>query len=80
MNLQHFEREDDVTYRVVDHGDRVEHVADLGIDAANATVDVVGDTAIVVLADEQYEVVLPDPDPQAFIRNGVLTISMEETE
>lgn len=49
---------------------------DLG---ADATLDVVGETAIVVTTDEQYEFELP-MDAQAFMQNGVLTIEVEEGE
>jgi len=78
MNLQQFQRGDDVSHRVVETGDGVEHVVDLGADATDASVDLVGDTAIVVLDEDQYELDLPAPAGQAFIRNGVLTIGMEE--
>lgn len=75
MNLQHIQREEDVAHRVVETADGVEHVVDLGTDA---TVDVVDGTAIVV-TDEQYELELPNEDAEAFIHNGVLTISMEDS-
>jgi len=42
------------------------------------TLDVVGDTAIVVAEDGDlhHEVTLPDSDAKAFIQNGVLTIEV----
>jgi hypothetical protein len=78
MNLQQFEREEEVTYQVVDADGRIEHVVDLGA-GADATVDVVDDTAIVVGEDDQYELTLPEGDAEAFILNGVLTITMEDS-
>jgi hypothetical protein len=53
-------------------------VADLG-HGTDASVDVVDDTAIVVVGDEQYDVDLPNRGTaQAFIKNGVLTIEVDE--
>ena len=50
--------------------------ADVGDHAA--TVDVVGDTVIVVGSDgEQFELELPEgSDAQAFITNGILTVEV----
>jgi len=79
MNLQQFQRESDVTYRVVETDGGVQHVVDLGADATDASVDVVGDTAIVVVGDDQYDLTLPEGDARAFMRNGVLTIDVEDT-
>jgi len=50
--------------------------ADFG-PAADASVDVVGDTVIVVAGDEQYDFAV-DADAQAFMRNGVLTIEVDK--
>lgn len=64
--------------RTVQMEDDEQYVVDLGPDGFGADVDVVGDIAIVVLASgDQYELSLPDDDAQAFIRNGVLTITKE---
>lgn len=78
MDLRHFTSEADVAYSRVET-DGVEHVVDLGAEAAQAAVDVVDDTVLVVLDDEQYEITTPRSDPEAFIRNGVLTIRTEDT-
>lgn len=59
-----------------EYSDTVELVADFG-PAESVSVDVVGDTAIVVRDDETFDVEL-DGDVQAFIRNGVLTIEVTE--
>lgn len=53
-----------------------EVVADFG-PARDASVDIVGDTVIVVADDEQYDLAV-EGDAQAFMRNGVLTIEVDE--
>jgi hypothetical protein len=52
-------------------------VADVGV-GREASVDVVGETAIVVTGGDQYEFQLPGTaeDAQAFMKNGVLTIEV----
>jgi HSP20 family molecular chaperone IbpA len=54
--------------------------ADVGV-GREASIDVVGDTVIIVTDDEQYEFELPasdesDDDAQAFMKNGVLTVEV----
>lgn len=51
--------------------------ADVGV-GREASVDVVGDTAIVVTDEDQYEFEIPesDDDAQAFMKNGVLSIEV----
>lgn len=53
---------------------------DLGANAADARVDVVDGTAIVVPDRtnqlEQFEIELPDDEAEVFIRNGILTIEV----
>lgn len=55
---------------------------DFGGDANEAAVDVVEETIIVVLDDEQFELDLPEQasDAHTFMKNGVLTIELEEHE
>jgi hypothetical protein len=43
----------------------------------DASVDVVGETVIVVIDDEHYEFEAPGDGAQAFIKNGVLTVEVE---
>lgn len=76
MNVQdQFEQQGiDVRHRETEAGTMV--VADLG-PATQSTVDVVGETAIIVTGEEQYEIEVP-ADAQAFITNGVLTIEVNE--
>ncbi|MFC4448033.1 DUF7127 family protein [Halorussus aquaticus] len=79
MSLKHITERDDVFARRYDYGDEEVLVADLG-DAGEASVDVLGNEAIVVFEDEdgtrQIELQLPDGGAEAFITNGVLTIEV----
>jgi HSP20 family molecular chaperone IbpA len=62
-----------------EYGDHRELVADFGPNE-DITVDVVGDTVIVVAAEETHDLEV-DGSAQAFIKNGVLTIEVtEETQ
>ncbi|PSP78053.1 hypothetical protein BRC81_08320 [Halobacteriales archaeon QS_1_68_20] len=70
---------DEYRVRTVDQGDGVEYVVDLGSADTDAAVDVVDGTAIVVADGAQYDVDLPRDDAKAFIRNGVLTITTEDS-
>ncbi|ACV48200.1 MULTISPECIES: DUF7127 family protein [Halomicrobium] len=67
----------DAPLRRYEYDDAVVLAADIGV-TDDATVDVVDDTAIVVVGDEQYDFDLPAGDARAFIRNGVLTVEMSE--
>jgi len=59
-----------------EYEDRVEVVADFG-PGTEASIDVVDGTVIVVVDDEQHELTV-DGDAQAFIKNGVVTIEVNE--
>lgn len=80
MNQQHTAGGRDVFARRYDYGDEAVLAADLGAGAGDATVDVVDDTAIVVIetpeGERQEEFELPEGEARAFIRNGVLTIEV----
>jgi len=66
----------DAAIRRLDYEDATTFAADLGV---SGTVDVVGDTAIVVTDDDQYDIPLPEGETvTAFINNGVLTIEVKE--
>ena len=86
MDLKHFTSEEDVAYVRVEDIGTVEHVVDLGLAATNASVDVVGETVIVVFDGRhdgdsgrgQYEINVSGGDPEAFMKNGVLTIRTED--
>lgn len=78
MNLHDIASGEDGLARTFDYGDATTYVVDLGDD--DGAVDVVGDTAIVVVGDEEYDVDVPDgAEVQAFIKNGVLTIEVSDT-
>lgn len=70
--------QDDSRIRRVDREDGEEFVVDLG-PVDDAAVDVVDGTAIVVVGDDQYDLDLPQDDAEAFIRNGVLTVTTEDS-
>ncbi|MFP4627300.1 MAG: DUF7127 family protein [Natronomonas sp.] len=50
-------------------------VADMGF--VDGSVDVIGETAIVVAGDEQYELTLPGSVSRATMNNGVVTIELQ---
>ncbi|MFB6224521.1 MAG: hypothetical protein ABEH86_12725 [Haloarcula sp.] len=70
---------DETPLRRFEYDDSVVLAADVG-PAADATVDVVGDTVIVVVDGTQYEQEIPDGDARAFMNHGVLTIELSESE
>lgn len=61
--------------RRYEYDDGVVFAGDLGR-GSDAMVDVVDDTAIVAVDDDEYDLDLPSGDAQAFIHNGVLTIEV----
>ena len=71
---------DEMSLRRFEYGDAVVFAADVGA-VDDASVDIVDDTLILVVGDEQYEQELPDGgDARAFINNGVLTIELSDIE
>ena len=74
MRIREQFSETDVDARRFEYDDSVVLAADFG-DAPSASADVVGDTVIVVVDGEQFEIEV-DGDAQAFIKNGVLTIEV----
>lgn len=50
-------------------------VADFG--AVNGSVDVVDETAMVVIDDEQYEFAVPEGVASAVMNNGIVTVEVE---
>lgn len=77
MNIDQLRRSDDALVRRYEYDDETTVAADLGPEAATATVDVVGDTVIVVDDDETVELTV-DGDARAFISNGVLTVEVDQ--
>lgn len=78
MDLQQFSRRDERHVREYDADGTRRIVADLGSDV-EANVEVVGDTAIVLPEEgEQIDLDLPERGAKAFIKNGILTIELED--
>ena len=77
MQLQQFVDGDEYPVRYFEDDDRTAIVADLGV-GGNASVDVVSGLALVTVDGETMEIDLPVDPERAFIRNGVLTIELEE--
>ncbi|WP_128476129.1 DUF7127 family protein [Halorussus pelagicus] len=79
MSLKQITERDDVFTRRYEYEDAEVLAADLGV-AGDASVDVLGDTAIVVFDGEdgtqQMEFQLPEGGAEAFITNGVLSIEV----
>ncbi|MCL9813291.1 DUF7127 family protein [Natranaeroarchaeum aerophilus] len=78
MNIEQFSRRDERHVREYEADGAHRIVADLGSDVA-ANVEVVGDTAIVVPEEgDQIDLDLPEDGAKAFIKNGILTIELED--
>ncbi|WP_254764586.1 DUF7127 family protein [Natrinema marinum] len=80
MTLEQFTREEGQLARRYEYDDGAVLAVDFGTAEADASVDLVDDTVIVVVKDEQYEIDLPDAtgDAHTFMKNGVLTVELEE--
>jgi len=61
-----------VTEREYDGGSEI--AVDFGPTAATPSVDIVGDTAIVVIGDRQFEFHVPEGARDVTVNGGVLTI------
>ncbi|WP_121740789.1 DUF7127 family protein [Natronorubrum halophilum] len=79
MTLEQFTRKEGQVARTYDYDGGSVLAVDFGADETDASVDLVDDTVIVVVGDEQYDFDLPDgaDDAHTFIKNGVLTVEME---
>ena len=86
MNIEQFARQTDdhQLVRAYEYDAGTTIAVDFGPQGADAAVDVADGTVIVVGADpeEQYELELPvgAVDAQAFMKNGVLTVELEDTQ
>ncbi|AFO56326.1 MULTISPECIES: hypothetical protein [Natrinema] len=80
MTLDQFTPEEGQVARRYDYDDGTVMAVDFGTEQADASVDIVDGTVIVVLADDQYEIELPADatNPHTFMKNGVLTVELEE--
>ncbi|RQH00276.1 DUF7127 family protein [Natrarchaeobius oligotrophus] len=78
MNIDQFTRNAGQPVRRFEYDDRSLLAVDFGPET-DASVDLVDDTVIVVLADDQYEFDLPEwaDDAHTFMKNGVLTVELE---
>jgi hypothetical protein len=76
-DLQQFASRNDGTLRRYRYDDNTIFAADLGT-TDKASVDIVDQTAIVVVGDEQFEFEVPaeDGDVQTALNNGILTIEV----
>jgi hypothetical protein len=76
MEMKETLAEKDIAVSQYEYDGAVELVADFGIQH-DEHVEIVGDTAIIMVDGTQYEIAL-DGDAQAFMNNGVVTIEVEE--
>ncbi len=84
MNLEQFARQtdDQRLVRAYEYGTDTVIAVDFGVHSEEAAVDVVDGTVIVVADDGQHEIELPVDavDAQAFMKNGVLTVELEDPQ
>jgi len=80
MNITQLSRNADQLVRRYEYDDGAQLAVDFGGEFADATIDVVDGTAIIVYGDEQLELELPAGVNEAhtFMKNGVLTIDLED--
>ncbi|ELY79846.1 hypothetical protein [Natrinema pallidum] len=80
MTLDQFTPEEGQVARRYDYNDSTVMAVDFGTEQADASVDIVDGTVIVVLDDDQYEIELPPgaTNSHTFMKNGVLTVELEE--
>ena len=64
----------DTVVRTLEYDDGSVIAVDFGTAAADVSVDVVGETAIIVTDDDQVEFELPPEATDVAVKNGVLTI------
>lgn len=79
MNEQNQLDEQNVFVRRYEYDSSIEFAVDLGTGTA-ASVDIVDGTAIIILEEsqEQYEIDVPEGTVEAFIKNGIVTIDIEQ--
>ena len=80
MKRQQFAGREEQALRRYEYEDSYVIAADLGVDDDHVDVDIVGETAIVVIETEEEvheaEFELPGRDGDAAVKNGVLTITV----
>ncbi|APX96465.1 DUF7127 family protein [Natronorubrum daqingense] len=79
MSLEQFTRNEGQVARRFQYDDAVVFAVDFGASEPEASVDLVDETVIVVIGEDQYEFELPETADEAhtFIKNGVLTVELE---
>ncbi|MDZ7730177.1 MAG: Hsp20/alpha crystallin family protein [Natrialbaceae archaeon] len=79
MQFEELTHDSDQTASRFEYDDETVLAVDFG-SAVDGSIDIVDETVIVVLEDDQYELELPAPSAgaEAFMKNGVLTIELEE--
>ena len=65
---------DDAVVRTLEYDDGTVIAVDFGHAGDDVAVDVVGETAIIVTDDQQFEFELPPESSDVVVKNGVLTI------
>lgn len=84
MNIEQFanQTDDQQLVRTYEYEDDTTIAVDFGTHGPDTAVDVVDGTVIVVSGDDQYEIELPEnaTNAQAFMKNGVLTVDMEDSQ
>lgn len=82
MNRQQFSNPDERFLRRYEYEDNHVVAADLGVNDDNVDVDIVGDTAIVVIETDdrltETEFELPGSNGEVDVNNGVLTITIQK--
>lgn len=71
---QRFTREGEPITRY-EYDDAIVFVADGG---ANASIDIVDGTAMFVVGGKQYDIDVPEGDAQAFMKNGIVGVEVEQ--
>lgn len=79
MNEQNLLDERDVFVRRYEYDTSIVYAVDLGRGTA-ASVDVIDNTAMIIPenSQEQYEIDVPAGTVEAFIKNGIVTIEIEQ--
>lgn len=79
MSLQQFANRDERFLRRYDYGTEWIVAAEIGVEDDDIDVDVVGETAIVVVETDdrlfETELELPGSDADVSVRNGILTLA-----
>lgn len=72
--------QDEITVTTRSYDDESVISVDFGPAAGQPSLDVVGDTAIVVVGDSQFEFEIPNDADDVAVNDGILTIRAESAE